>query len=54
MDGMVTNHYKEIINLKEKMIRDALIALGWTPPVASNNVINPTKANVGCIATRQE
>jgi hypothetical protein len=35
MDGTITNHYKEIIDIKEKMIRDALIALGWTPPVAS-------------------
>lgn len=43
MDGKITNHYKEIINLKEKMIRDALISLGWTPPVASNNSFNLTK-----------
>jgi len=42
MDGMITNHYKEIIDLKEKMIRDALIALGWTPPVASNKGFNLT------------
>ena len=46
MDGMITNHYKEIINLKEKMIRDALIALGWTPPVASNNGFNLTTRDV--------
>jgi hypothetical protein len=30
--NMVTRHYKDIINTKEKMIRDALIVLGWTPP----------------------
>jgi hypothetical protein len=33
MDGIITNHYKEILDLKEKMVRDSLIALGWTPPL---------------------
>jgi hypothetical protein len=32
MNDVVVNHYKEVINLKEKVIREALIALGWTPP----------------------
>jgi hypothetical protein len=42
MNEQIVNHHKEIIDIKEKIIRDALIQLGWTPPVASNNVINPT------------
>ncbi len=42
MDDMVIKHNKEIIDLKEKMIRDALIELGWTPPAASNNCFNMT------------
>lgn len=37
MNDMVINHSNEIIDLKEKMIRDALIELGWTPPAAANN-----------------
>lgn len=42
MNGMIVNHNKEIIDLKENMIRAALIALGWTPPGESNNGINRT------------
>lgn len=42
MDGMITRHYMEILDLKEKVVRNALIALGWTPPVASNNGFNLT------------
>lgn len=47
MNEAIVNHYKEIIDLKEKMIRDALIALGWTPPVASNNGFNLTPPSDG-------
>ena len=43
MDDMVIKHNKEIIDLKEKMIRDALIELGWTPPPASNDGFNSDK-----------
>lgn len=31
-NGIMKRHYTEIITLKEQKIRDALIALGWTPP----------------------
>lgn len=42
MNDMVINRSKEIIDIKEKMIWDALIELGWTPPAASNNGFNLT------------
>lgn len=29
---MLTKHCITVIQTKERMIRDALIALGWTPP----------------------
>jgi hypothetical protein len=32
MNDELIRSYTEIINLKEKLIRNALIALGWTPP----------------------
>lgn len=28
----VTRHYITVVETKDKMIRDALIRLGWTPP----------------------
>lgn len=28
----VTRHYKQVLDTKEGMVRDALIRLGWTPP----------------------
>jgi hypothetical protein len=31
-DEVIGNYYKTIVNTKDKMIRDGLIALGWTPP----------------------
>jgi hypothetical protein len=34
MDDYVVNGYKEVVDFKEQVIRDALIALGWTPPDA--------------------
>ena len=27
-----SDHYRQIVNLEEKLIREALEALGWTPP----------------------
>lgn len=47
MNEKIVNHYKEIIDLKEKIIREALIKLGWTPPVASNNGFNLTPPSDG-------
>lgn len=32
MDGMADQVTREVLNLKEQAVRDALIALGWTPP----------------------
>lgn len=28
----LARHYTNVIDTKEKMVRDALIKLGWTPP----------------------
>ena len=28
----IQNHFKEIVNFKEKTMKQALIKLGWTPP----------------------
>lgn len=42
INDMVVNHYKDVLNFKEKTVKDALIALGWTPPeektVSSNEM----------------
>lgn len=32
MDGIRTRIVRQVIELKEKSVRDALIALGWLPP----------------------
>ncbi len=34
MDGIVNTTVKELIDTRDKQTRDALIALGWTPPSA--------------------
>ena len=31
-DGLFKSSYKDIIDLKEKLVRNALIEMGWTPP----------------------
>ena len=31
-NNVLSRHVKNVIDTKEKMIRDGLIALGWTPP----------------------
>lgn len=28
----IERHYTNVLDTKERMVRDALIALGWTPP----------------------
>lgn len=37
--GMVQNLAKQVINLQEKAVEEALISLGWTPPL--NEVASP-------------
>lgn len=32
MNDIVVNHYKDVVNFKEKTVKDSLVALGWTPP----------------------
>lgn len=32
------DHYQLVLDLKEKAVREALIALGWTPPPDGSNV----------------
>jgi len=32
-DGVVLSHAQELIDTKDQHVRDALIELGWTPPV---------------------
>jgi hypothetical protein len=33
---LISQHTKQIINLREQSIREALIKLGWTPPPEEN------------------
>jgi hypothetical protein len=32
LNGQLTGHYKEVINLQDDATRRSLIQLGWTPP----------------------
>ncbi len=32
IQGIMNKHWIDVINTKEKMVQDGLIALGWTPP----------------------
>jgi len=31
-DGVTTELYRNVVDLQDQGIRDALIAMGWTPP----------------------
>lgn len=37
MHDIVVNHYQQIVDFKDKTIREALIKLGWTPPPTTPN-----------------
>lgn len=30
--GMINQHWVSVINTRDRMVREALIAMGWTPP----------------------
>ena len=36
-DGLVASYARNIIDTKDKTIREALIKLGWTPPKGKSN-----------------
>lgn len=37
-DGIIEHHFQEIVRFKDKAVREALIALGWTPPKDENHM----------------
>ena len=39
-NGEIIKYHKEIINLKDKALHEALVSLGWTPPDKSKQLSN--------------
>lgn len=34
IDEALVDHYKTVVDTKERLVREGLIALGWTPPAS--------------------
>lgn len=47
----ITRHYRTVLDTKDRMVRDALIAQGWTPPAGLTEAMTLHSAREGSTAS---